>query len=106
MPDPEPLGPDSENVDEALEEQLRAERKLMRAILVGTLIGAVLGAGVWALIVTVALANDSYWRDIPPVMMGGAVGLLAGGFYGAWAGTIIGFKDLEEAEHHARRRLR
>ncbi len=77
--------------------QRAAERTLLRDTIVGVVVGMVLGAGVWALLVLIALAGTD-WDLGPALGMGAGVGMFAGAFYGGWAGTVVGCRELEEAE--------
>lgn len=78
--------------------QQSAERVFIRSVLFGALLGAIVGAGVWALIVFLAL-QASDWDLGAPMLMSIPVGMFTGAFYGGWAGSIIGNRTLEHAEH-------
>jgi hypothetical protein len=81
--------------------QRDAEQSFWRATIIGMAIGAVVCAGIWALLALVAVAGRG-WPLGPALWMAAAVGVCAGIFYGGVAGTMIGARKLEAAEHATR----
>ncbi len=93
---PPPLAVVPDDTADAL--QLDAEHSLWRDAIIGMSIGAVVCAGIWALLVLISIAGTD-WQLGPAMWMGAAVGVFAGAFYGGVAGTMIGARKLEHAEH-------
>jgi hypothetical protein len=78
--------------------QVDAERSFWRDTFIGIALGSAICAGLWALFMLIALAGTDA-RLGPAMWMGAAVGVFAGAFYGGWAGTMVGVRKLEHAEH-------
>jgi uncharacterized membrane protein len=79
--------------------EVLAERHLMRRIVIATAIAVPIGALVFALLVAGAMVIAG-----EPVLvaaaMGAGIGVLAGSFFGMWAGVVASVSELETVELH------
>jgi hypothetical protein len=79
-----------------------AEQHLMRRILIATAIAVPIGAVVFALLVAGAMVIAG-----EPVLiaaaMGAGIGILAGSFFGMWAGFVASVSELDTVDLHLRR---
>jgi hypothetical protein len=75
-----------------------AEQHLMRRIVIATAIAVPIGALVFALLVAGAMVIAG-----EPVLvaaaMGAGIGVLAGSFFGLWAGFVASVSELDAVEH-------
>ena len=78
-------------------EQLAVEHRMVHAVLVGMAIGVAVCVMLWGLVVLAALAGSGE-PLLGPLLMGAAVGVFAGIFFGGWAGTLYGSHLLEVHE--------
>jgi hypothetical protein len=79
--------------------EVLAEQHLMRRIMIATAIAVPVGALVFALLVAGAMVIAG-----EPVLvaaaMGAGIGVLAGSFFGMWAGFVASVRELDAVEHH------
>jgi hypothetical protein len=75
-----------------------AERHLVRRMFIGMAILIPVGAAFFALFVGVAAWNAGT-AIAGPVVMGAGIGVLAGIFFGTWAGFVASVKEFEDLEH-------
>jgi hypothetical protein len=81
------------------------ERNLVRRVVISTAICIPVFAIFYAALVALAVRNVGVAVG-PAVAMGAGVGVLAATFWGLWIGVAASVKELEEAEHVARRTQR
>jgi hypothetical protein len=90
--------------DDPMQEAMQAERALWRAVLWGTIIAIPICIVIWIAIVALAVGGKNpdwgAWIGI-----GILVGLLAGAFFGGWAGFtakahLLDVVDEKGAHHH------
>ena len=79
-----------------------AEQHLMRRILVATAIAMPIGAAVFALLVAGAMVIAGL-AVVVPAAMGAGIGILAGSFFGMWAGFVASVSELDEVDLHLHR---
>lgn len=77
---------------------LLAERHLVHRMIVGVAILAPVGAVFFALLVGVAVWSAGT-AIAGPVAMGAGSGVLAGAFFGTWAGVVASVGEFEDLEH-------
>jgi hypothetical protein len=79
--------------------EVLAEQHLLRRIVIATAIAVPIGALVFALLVAGAMVIAG-----EPVLvaaaMGAGIGVLAGSFFGMWAGFVASVSELDAVEHH------
>jgi hypothetical protein len=76
-----------------------AEHNLMRRILIATAIAMPVGAAVFALLVAGAMVIARQ-PVVIPAAMGAGIGVLAGSFFGMWAGFVASVSELDEVDLH------
>lgn len=90
-------------VDPHFAEELEAERSVWRSVIWGTAIATPVCIVVWMLMVVLAVGGDDpewgAWLGI-----GAIVGVLAGAFFGGWAGFITKAHLLDDVDHRAAHR--
>ena len=79
-----------------------AEQHLMRRILIATAIAVPIGAAVFALIVAGAMVIAG-GPVVIPAAMGAGIGVLAGSFFGMWAGFVASVSELDAVDLHLHR---
>lgn len=82
--------------------EVLAEQHLMRRILIATAIAVPLGAAVLALLVAGAMVIAGQPVFIPAAM-GAGIGMLAGSFFGMWAGFVASVSELDTVDLHLHR---
>lgn len=82
--------------------QREAERYLLRAIFRGSAVGVPVFVVLYIGLVALAVGGLGY-RLGPVLWMGAIVGLVAGVFFGGWAGFVQSVEKLEEAQQRAHR---
>ena len=90
--------------DAALIEEKAAERTLLMAVFKGTAIATPICIAAWMLIVLLALKDKSnldWWQWLG---IGAIVGVVAGAFFGGWAGFVAKAHVLDDVDkrsaHH------
>jgi hypothetical protein len=81
-----------------------AEHHLMHRILVATAIAIPVGAAVLAALVGGATAIAGQPAALS-ALMGAGIGVLAGAFFGVWAGFVASIRELDEADLPQRERV-
>src|SRR4029078_4170378 len=76
-----------------------AERHLVRRMIIGMAILIPIGAVFFAFLVGVAVWSTGT-AIAGPVAMGAGGGVLAGIFFGTWAGFVASVNEFEDLEHH------
>jgi hypothetical protein len=79
--------------------EVLAEQHLMRRILTATAIAMPVGAAVFALLVAGAMVVARQ-PVVIPAAMGAGIGVLAGSFFGMWAGFVASVSELDEVDLH------
>jgi hypothetical protein len=74
-----------------------AERRLIRSVLLWVGILVPIGAAVFALLIYIATDLASA-PEGGPILMGAATGVLAGLFFGVWAGVVVSSGQIERTE--------
>ena len=82
--------------------EVLAEQHLMRRILIATAIAVPIGAAVFALLVAGAMVIAGL-AVVVPAAMGAGIGILAGSFFGMWAGFVASVSELDEVDLHLHR---
>jgi hypothetical protein len=83
--------------DPVVDLEVAAEQALWRALLKGILIAVPLMIAFWVLMVAVAVGvNDADWAAW--LGMAAGIGVLAGVFFGAWAGFVSKSHTLDEID--------
>jgi hypothetical protein len=77
---------------------LLAERHLVRRMMIGSAIMVPFGAAFFALLVGIAVWGTGT-AIAGPVAMGAGAGVLAGIFFGTWAGFVASVREFEDLEH-------
>jgi hypothetical protein len=75
-----------------------AERHLVRRMIIGMAILIPIGAAFFASLVGVAVLTTGT-AIAGPVAMGAGAGVLAGIFFGTWAGFVASVNEFEDLEH-------
>jgi threonine/homoserine/homoserine lactone efflux protein len=89
--------------DDALVEELAAERSLWHAIIVGMLIAVPICILIWCGIIALAVGPNDPQDWFAWLGIGAVVGVLAGAFFGAWAGFTAKAHLLDDVDHRAAR---
>jgi hypothetical protein len=79
-----------------------AEQHLMRRILIATAIAVPIGAAVFALLIAGAMVIAGQ-PVVIPAAMGAGIGVLAGAFFGMWAGFVASVSELDRVDLHLQR---
>jgi uncharacterized membrane protein len=82
--------------------EVLAEQHLMRRILIATAIAVPIGAAVFALLVAGAMVIAGQ-AVVVPAAMGAGIGILAGSFFGIWAGFVASVSELDTVDLHLHR---
>jgi hypothetical protein len=82
--------------------ELLAEQHLARRILLATAIAMPVGAAIFASIVAVAMLIAGQ-PVLIPAAMGAGIGILAGSFFGMWAGFVASVSELDRVDLHLER---
>jgi hypothetical protein len=82
--------------------ELVAEQHLVRRILLATAIATPVGAVIFAALVGVAMMIVGE-PILVPAAMGAGVGILAGSFFGMWAGLVASVQELDQVDLHLAR---
>jgi uncharacterized BrkB/YihY/UPF0761 family membrane protein len=89
--------------DAALEEELAAEKSVWRSVIWGTLIATPICVVIWILIVVFAVGPEDPEDWLAWLGIGAIVGVLAGAFFGGWAGFIMKAHLLDDVDARAAR---
>lgn len=89
--------------DEGLAEAEAAERSVWKAVIWGTVIATPICIVIWILIVIFAVGPEDPSDWAAWIGIGALVGLLAGAFFGGWAGFTVKAHLLDEADARAAR---
>jgi hypothetical protein len=89
--------------DAALVEEVEAEKALWRSVIWGTLIATPICVVVWMLIVVFAVGPEDPEDWLSWLGIGAGVGVLAGAFFGGWAGFTMKAHLLDDIDARAAR---
>jgi len=87
--------------DAALEEELAAEHSLWRSVIWGTVIAIPICMAIWVALVAIAVGPKDPEDWAAWLGMGAVVGMLAGAFFGGWAGFTMKAHLLDEVDQRA-----
>jgi hypothetical protein len=76
---------------------VRAERRLVHRVILAVAVLVPLGAVAFALMMLAATSMAGA-PEGGPILMGAATGVLAGFFFGVWAGVVASSGDIEHTE--------
>jgi len=76
---------------------VEAEHRLVHRIVVAVAILVPIGAAAFALLILAATSLAGA-PEGGPILMGAATGVLAGFFFGVWAGVVASSRDIEHTE--------
>ena len=89
--------------DAALVEELAVEQSLWRAMFWGMVIAAPICVVIWMVIVALAVGPKSPAHWLAWLGIGAIVGVLAGAFFGGWAGFLMKAHTLDEVDSRSAR---
>jgi hypothetical protein len=82
-----------------LDEERAVERALWKSVFVYSVAAIPVCIAIWVGMVWLSLALlDSDWGLTAPLVMGACVGLVAGAFFGGWAGFLAKAHTLDELD--------
>ena len=89
-------------VEEGTELARKAERDLFVAVLRATVIATPICIAIWIAIMYFAIEGDGWGLGVP-FAIAAVVGVIAGVFFGGWAGFLAKAEALDEADRKAAR---